>query len=255
MGIFEAIILSLVEGLTEFLPVSSTGHLILTSHFLNLPQTEFLKTFEIAIQLGAILAVIVPYGKTVMRNTSLMYKLLISFLPTGVVGLLAYKLIKEVFLENVLLTVSMLFLGGILFLFVDKLFQKNNKQALEDLTVKQALIIGLCQSVSVIPGVSRAGATILGGLSQGFSRKEAVEYSFLLAVPTMAAATGYDLLKSELSFTSYEYLLLGIGCVGAFITAYIAIKTFIGYVQNHSFIVFGVYRIILSVIYFLLFFR
>ena len=255
MTIFDTLLLSLVEGLTEFLPVSSTGHLILTANVLHLPPTEFLKTFEIAIQLGAILAVVIPYGKTVLKNISLMQKLFLSFLPTAIVGLLAYKLIKEVFLENVLLTVVMLFLGGILFLFIDKLFSTKKGISLTNMTVKQALIVGLCQSVSVIPGVSRAGATIVGGLGIGLSKKEAVEYSFLLAVPTMTAATGYDLLKSNLSFSSYEYFLLALGCIGSFVTAYIAIKTFISYVQNHSFFAFGVYRIILSIFYYLLFFR
>lgn len=254
MDLIQVLILSLVEGLTEFLPISSTGHLVLTSNLLKIPQTDFVKSFEVIIQLGAILAVVFLYWKKILNSKTLWKKILIAFLPAAVVGFSLYRVIKDIFLGNPVMTLWALFLGGILLIVFEVLWkQKDHKlDNIEDVSSKNALLIGIAQSVSVIPGVSRAGATIVGGLLTGLSRKAAVEFSFLLAIPTMFAATLLDLKESAFNFSSQEFLLLGIGFVGAFITALIAVKFFIKYVQNHTFIPFGVYRIVLSVLYWLI---
>lgn len=254
MDLIQVLILSLVEGLTEFLPISSTGHLILTSNLLKIPQTDFVKSFEVIIQLGAILAVVFLYWKKILNSKTLWKKILIAFLPAAVVGYFLYRVIKDVFLGNPVITLWALFLGGILLIVFEVLWKQKDRKLdnIEDISNKNALLIGIAQSVSVIPGVSRAGATIVGGLLTGLSRKAAVEFSFLLAIPTMFAATILDLKESAFNFSSQEFLLLGIGFAGAFITALIAVKFFIKYVQNHTFIPFGVYRIVLSVLYWLI---
>lgn len=251
MDYLQAIILSIVEGLTEFLPISSTGHLVLTSHLLNIPQTEFVKSFEVIIQLGAILAVVFLYWKTLLNNRKLWPKIIIAFIPTAIVGFTLYRLIKDVLLGSPTITLWALLLGGI-FLIVFELLWKEKDHHLdkiENISNRDAFLVGVAQSISIIPGVSRAGATIIGGLLTGLKRKTAVEFSFLLAIPTMFAATALDLKESALNFSSQEFLLLGIGFIGAFITALIAIKFFIKYIQNHTFIPFGIYRIILAVLY------
>jgi undecaprenyl-diphosphatase len=246
MDIWHVVVLSVVEGLTEFLPVSSTGHLILTSKLLNLPTTEFLKSFEIAIQLGAIMAVVALYMKK-LTNIDLIKKLIVAFIPTAIVGFLLYPLIKGFLLGSSEITVWALFLGGLVLLFFDK-DTTNSKP----MTLRDAFIIGAFQSISVIPGVSRAAATIIGGLVVGLNRKSATEFSFLLAVPTMFAATGYDLYKSMNLFTSQNIMSLAIGFVLSFVFAVIAVKFLISYVQTHDFKVFGVYRIVLAVLFWIL---
>lgn len=255
MDLLQALTLSLIEGITEFLPISSTGHLVLTAHLLKINQTEFVKSFEIFIQLGAILAVVILYWKTLI-NFNVWKNIVLAFIPTAILGLVFYDYIKEVLLGNVLVTLATLFLGGIILIFVDSLFQENDSgkkkiESMEKLTPKVALLIGLAQSVSMIPGVSRAAATIIGGLFLGLSKKTAVEFSFLLAIPTMLAATGLDLVKSSFQFTTVELGLLGVGFLGSFITALVAVKWFIKYVQNHNFVAFGVYRIVLALIFWL----
>lgn len=257
MNIFQAIILSIVEGISEFLPISSTGHLVLTSYLLNIPQTEFVKSFEIIIQLGAILAVVVLYWKTLISKRQLWPKLLIAFLPTAIVGLTLYKLIKGFLIGNPTITLWALFIGGILLIVFEKLYkeQPHHIDSLEKVSNKNALLIGVAQSFSIIPGVSRAAATIIGGLSVGLKRNVAVEFSFLLAIPTMIAATALDLKESALNFTTQEFMLIAIGFIGAFITAILAIKFFIKYVQSHTFIPFGIYRIILAILYWLIILR
>lgn len=253
MDIIQALFLSIVEGITEFLPISSTGHLILAARFLQVQQTEFVKSFEIIIQLGAILAIVYLYWKDFSKGSKIWKNVIIAFIPTGVVGLLLYKIVKNYLLGDSLITVVMLFLGGIILLFVDKYF-KETKQTIskiEDLSYKQALVVGVAQSISIVPGVSRAAATIIGGMALGMRKKTAVEFSFLLAVPTLIAASGFDLVKSSHHFSSSELLLLAVGFIGAFITAIMAVKFFVKYVQTHSFAGFGVYRIIIAVLFWL----
>jgi undecaprenyl-diphosphatase len=255
MEFWHVLVLSVVEGITEFLPISSTGHLVLTSHLLNIPQTQFVKTFEVFIQIGAILAVIFLYFRTLTSSLKVWINIILAFTPTAILGLIFYDVIKEVFLGNILITLVALFLGGILLIFIDKLLPSSGKiDSIEKLTPKKALLIGLAQSVSMIPGVSRAAATIIGGLSLGFTKKAAVEFSFLLAIPTMFAATSLDLIKSEFNFTSVEWQLLALGTLGSFITALVVIKWFLKYVQNHNFVAFGVYRIILALLFWIFFF-
>jgi len=256
MNILQALILSAVEGVTEFLPISSTGHLVLASSLLSIPQTEFVKSFEIIIQLGAILAV----TGTVSSNSWRKYwkQVLFAFLPTGVLGLILYKLIKTYLLGNVWVTAGALAGGGIMIILIEKFkilttkFQINSKSQISNLKSRQAIFVGLCQSVSMIPGVSRAMASIFGGMGVGLSREEATQFSFLLAVPTMAAATGLDLFKSGWSFSGNEWILLGAGFAGAFVTALGTVRWLMDYVKKHDFTIFGIYRIVLGLVFLLI---
>ncbi|RQW86415.1 MAG: undecaprenyl-diphosphate phosphatase [Geobacter sp.] len=248
----EAGILGIVEGLTEFLPVSSTGHLILVSELLQLPQTEAHKAFEVAIQLGAILAVACLYWRKLIARSDLLLKLAVGFLPTGIIGLALYKLVKNLF-DSSVVSISLI-IGGIAF-FVMEYYLRNHKPAIHDagdVTYRSAFIIGLVQCVSMIPGVSRSGATIIGGLLCGMSRTAAAEFSFLLALPTMLAATCYDLYKNGAAFQGGDWGNLLIGFIVSFIFSIIGIKVLIRFVANHTFIPFGVYRIIVGVLFLLL---
>ncbi len=258
MDFINAIILGVVEGITEFLPISSTGHLILTSNFLRIPQTEFLKTFEIIIQTGAILSVIVLYSRRIIGNFSLMKKVIIAFIPTAIIGLTLYKMIKSM-LGNPMLVVTTLFFGGIILIIIELWFKSRQKgtkkESLETndysiISYQKAVVIGLFQSISMVPGVSRAAATIIGGMLVGLPRKTAVEFSFMLAIPTMFAATLLDLKESSFSFTNSEWLALSIGFITSFLVALVVIKWLVKYVQTNNFIVFGVYRIVISILYF-----
>lgn len=259
MNILHAIILGIIEGVTEFLPISSTGHLILASYVLKLAESDFLKSFEIFIQLGAILAVVVLYWKRILTNFSLMKKLIVAFLPVVVVGLTLYKIVKDYLLGSTQVVLWTLFAGGVIIWAYEKWRaqdsegsgDKNLKTTLENMTYKQALGIGVAQSVAVVPGVSRAAATILGGLILGVDRKSIVEFSFMLAIPTMAAATGLDLIKSSGSFSSNEWMLLAVGFIISFITAIFAVKWLVRFIQNHDFTGFGIYRIALAVLFWL----
>ncbi len=253
MDYFQAIIFSIVEGITEFLPISSTGHLVLTAKLLNIPQTEFVKSFEIIIQLGAILAVVFLYWKTIWNNKKVWKPVILAFIPTAVIGLALYKIIKNVLLGNEAVTLYALLIGGVALIIIEYMFKgkDGNTGKIEDISPKNAIIIGLFQSLSIIPGVSRAAATIIGAMLLKTKRKTAVEFSFLLAIPTMAAATGLDLLKSNFSFSAQEYSVLAVGFIGSFIVAGLAIKFFLKFIQNHTFIPFGIYRIILSLLFFL----
>lgn len=251
MDYLQAIFLSLVEGITEFLPISSTGHLVLTAELLKIKQTEFVKSFEVIIQLGAIFSIIALYFKTLLSNKKLLGKLIIAFIPTAVLGLIFYSIIKQLLLGNIMVTLIALFVGGVFLIIFEKFYQEKKTlqlKTVDQLTYKKAFLIGLFQSVSMIPGVSRAGATIVGGLFLGLTRKAAVEFSFLLAVPTMFAATGLDLIKSEFNFTSYEYSLLAVGFIGSFMTALLAVKFFLKFIEHHTFVGFGVYRIVAAII-------
>ncbi|MDO8269397.1 MAG: undecaprenyl-diphosphatase UppP [Candidatus Levybacteria bacterium] len=256
MELYHVFVLSTVEGVTEFLPISSTAHLILTSRILSIPNSEFLTTFEVAIQLGAILAVSVLYFKKIMGHIDLLYKACIGFIPTGILGFLFFDYIKALF-NSTFVPVLTLFLGGILIIIIEIYFKKTNHKkelkSLSNFTYKDALMVGLIQSVSMIPGVSRAAASIFGAMALKFDRQSAVEFSFLLAIPTMVAATGLDLVKTAPSFTPQQGLFLALGIILSFVTALVVIKWLIQYVQKNDFIGFGIYRIVLSIIYYLLF--
>lgn len=255
MTYIQTIILAIVEGITEFLPISSTGHLILAQKLLGIIPSEFTKSFSIIIQLSAILAVAILYAKKITGSKTLWKLIFIAFIPTGVLGFTLYRLIKDYLLDNVFITVLALLLGGIILFIVDRLPKLNNgSKTSQDLRTKNLLSIGLFQSLSMIPGVSRSAASIVGGLSSGLSRVEAVEFSFLLAIPTMAAATGYDLLKTGFSYSLNQYILILVGCVFSFISALFSVKIFTSFVAKNNLTIFAVYRILLAII-FLVFFR
>jgi undecaprenyl-diphosphatase len=254
MSIIQAIILAIIEGLTEFLPVSSTGHMIIASSVMGIAAHPFTKLFTVAIQFGAILSVIVLYWKRFIPTGSIAdtftfyLKLLVAFLPAAIIGFLFNDYI-DALLERVDVVGYALVLGGIFFLFVDAIFSKNETHADDEIGYVQGLKIGLFQTVAMVPGVSRSAATIIGGLTQGFNKKTAAEFSFFLAVPTMFAATGYKLLKFYLdagTVSSHEVMLLGIGNVVAFIVAWLAIRSFINFLTRHGFRIFGIYRIIVG---------
>lgn len=251
MSLIHVFILSIIEGITEFLPISSTGHLILTSKILGVEATSFQKTFEIVIQLGAILAIVTLYFKKLVTSFDLIKKLLVAFIPTVIVGFALYPLIKDVLLGSSAVTLNALFWGGIALIAIEWFLKKKGTEIKksENITYKQALIIGSFQSISVIPGVSRAAATIVGGLLTGLNRSAATEFSFLLAVPTMFAATGYDLWKSRDMLTSGGAVTLFVGTVLSYVFAIIAVKFLINYVKKHDFTVFGIYRIILAIFF------
>lgn len=255
MTILQAIILSIVEGITEFLPISSTGHLILTSKVLGIAQTEFVKSFEVIIQLGAILAVILLYFNTVVKNVKIWGRTLLAFIPTGIIGFFVYDFVKASLLGNYNVVIFSLFFGGIAILVLEQFVSsKGGKiESIEQLSPARSVLIGVVQSFSMVPGVSRALATIFGGLSIGLNRKSATEFSFLLAVPTMLAASGFDLIKTGYSFSAQEFFVLGIGFVGAFVSAIFTIKFLINFVQKHSFRVFAVYRIVLAIIFWIMY--
>ena len=250
MNFIEAIILAVIEGLTEFLPISSTGHMIIGSSFMGMKSTDFSKLFMIAIQLGAILSVVVLYFKRFFKSIDFYVKLVVAFIPAAVFGLLLGDYIDSL-LENVTGVAISLLVGGIILLYVDKWFNRPSYQEEENINYLTALKIGLFQCIAMIPGVSRSGATIVGGMSQKLSRKLAAEFSFFLAVPTMFAATAkklYDFFKDGRTITDEEVKLLVVGNMVAFIVALIAIKSFIGFLNKHGFKIFGYYRIALGII-------
>jgi undecaprenyl-diphosphatase len=250
MTIFQAIIIAIVEGVTEFLPISSTGHMIITEKILGMESTEFLKEFTVNIQFGAILSVIVLYWKRFFQTLNFYYKLFIAFIPAMVLGFIFGDLIDSM-LENVIVVAITLLLGGIFLLFVDKWFNKPKEN--QEVSFPTAFKIGLFQCIAMIPGVSRSAATIIGGMSQGLNRKTAAEFSFFLAVPTMFAATAYKLLKNYKSIDAGNINILIIGNIVAFIVAMIAIKSFIAFLTKYGFKVFGYYRIFLGAIILILF--
>lgn len=250
MSYLDAIILAIVEGLTEFLPVSSTGHMIITTALLGIKPTAFTKTFTVAIQLGAILSVVILYWQRFFKSFDFYFKLFVAFIPAAVVGFLLGDIIDEA-LERVDVVAWALIAGGIFFLFVDKMFHKAEETGSSEVTYKNAFIVGLFQIIAmVIPGISRSAATIIGGLTQRLNKTTAAEFSFFLAVPTMAAATGYKLLKFVMdggTFESNEIGLLAVGNAVAFIVAFLAIRSFISFLTKHGFKWFGYYRIIVGI--------
>ncbi len=254
---FHAIALGVVEGLTEFLPVSSTGHLILASELLRVPDSEFLKSFGIAVQLGAILAVLAVSWRRLLLDRRIFLRVAAAFVPTAVIGLALYGVVKTYLLGNAAVVVAALVLGGAALIAFEKLFKPSAapKADLAAMSYKDAVLVGLAQSVAMIPGVSRSAATILGGMGLGWSRAAIVEFSFMLAIPTMAAATGLDLLKSGFAFSASEFGLLALGMATAFVVAYASVKWFLGYVRTHDFTAFGVYRIFAGLAFWFLILR
>ncbi len=256
LDLISIILLSVIQGLTEFLPVSSTGHLILTSHLLGLSEGEFIKSFEIAIQLGSIFSIIFLYFRRLTGGILLWSKVLTAFIPTGVLGFLFYKVIKYYLLGNPYVVVISLALGGIALIILELAHkEKSAVEVPEDISYLRAFYIGIFQSLSMIPGVSRSGATIIGGLLLGLKRKSAVEFSFFLAVPTMFAAVGYDLIKTGSSFTLAQWNTLAIGFIISFIVAAIAVKAFLSFISKYNFIPFGIYRILTGFIYWIVVLR
>lgn len=254
MTILQAIILSIVEGITEFLPVSSTGHMIIVSSWMGIDELEFTKLFEIVIQLGAILAVVVLYWRKFFdfSRAGFYKKIIIGVIPALVLGFLFADQI-DLLLQSPLTVGIMLLVGGIVLLFVDDWFKNPVVDHEKEMRPAKALWIGFWQCIAMIPGVSRSAATIIGGMQQKLTRKFAAEFSFFLAVPTMAAATGYKLLKAFVDYpqmlqNSHNLIVLITGNVVAFVVALLAIKSFIGYLQKHGFKLFGIYRIIIGIL-------
>lgn len=250
MTLIHVIVLAIIEGLTEFLPVSSTGHMIIASSAMGIASNDFVKLFTVAIQLGAILSVVVLYFKRFFRSINFYIKLLVAFIPAAVFGLLFSKKIDEL-MESALTVGITLFVGGIILLFVDKWFAKSTIEEEEDISYLTALKIGFFQCISMIPGTSRSAATIVGGMSQKLSRKAAAEFSFFLAVPTMFAATAKKLLdfyKEGHTISGEEIKLLAIGNVIAFVVALLAIRTFITFLEKKGFVLFGWYRIVVGAV-------
>lgn len=248
MTILQAIILAIIEGLTEFLPVSSTGHMILASTLMGIQSENFVKLFTVAIQLGAIFSVIVLYFKRFFQTLDFYFRLLIAFIPAVIFGLLFSDKIDQL-LESPLTVAIALLLGGIILLFVDKWFKNGTIDDTNEISYSTALKIGLFQCLSMIPGTSRSAATIVGGMAQNLTRKAAAEFSFFLAVPTMFGATSkklFDFYQDGYQISPEEVKLLIIGNVVAFIVAMLAIKYFISYLQKHGFRLFGWYRIIVG---------
>ena len=249
MNFFQAIILGVIEGITEFLPVSSTGHLMVGSEILAIPKTEFLKSFEIAIQLGAIASVVFLYWKKFLFDKDTLLKTLFAFIPTGVLGAIFYQIIKKFLLEDVTLVAWMLLLGGIGIIAFEYYYKRKKSPAGGDMiTYPKAFLIGIFQAFAFVPGVSRAAATIIGGLMIGINRQRIVEFSFLLAVPTMFAATVFDVYQNIQAFSANDGLLLLVGFTVSSITAVLSIKFLLRFIQKNTFISFGVYRIILAVL-------
>jgi undecaprenyl-diphosphatase len=255
MTYFEAFIIAVIEGLTEFLPISSTGHMMIGSAILGIEATPFVKLFTIAIQLGAILSVVVLYFKRFFKSVDFYIKLVVAFIPAAIFGVLLGDYIDAA-LENLIGVAIALFLGGIVLLFVDQWFKNNNQGEEKDITYVKALKIGLFQCLAMWPGMSRSASTIIGGMTQGLTRQNAAEFSFFLAVPTMFAATAKKLLdfyKEGISLNGQEINILIFGNVIAFIVALIAIKSFIGFLNKHGFKGFGWYRIIVGGVLIILF--
>lgn len=249
MDIFQAIIIGVIEGFTEFLPISSTGHMIVASEFLGMPQDSLTKAYEVIIQFAAILAVMLIYKeKITFKKIDLWSKLLLAFLPLAIVGFIFKDQIKALF--NVETVAWMFIIGGLVFLIVEYFYKEKEHHIsdVEKVSYKQALWVGIAQIFSLIPGTSRAGATIIGGLLTGLDRKTSMEFSFLLAIPVMTAVSGYDLLKHYQDFADANWAAFIVGFVTAFVVAYITIKLFLVFIERFTFVAFGVYRIIFGVI-------
>lgn len=250
MNYIQAIIIAIIEGITEFLPVSSTGHMILAQSLMKVQDPEFAKTFEIVIQLGAIMAVLLLYIKRFFVGLNIYLKLIVAFLPTGIIGFLAYKTIKHYLFNPYTVSISLI-VGGIVLILLDRWSaeKKSEYKKVEDISYANAFKIGLIQCISMIPGISRSAATIFGGIFSGFNRRQAAEFSFLLAIPTMFAASGYDLLKEKDNIHHDDMAILLLGAFVAFVVAIVAVKAFIAFLTKYGFKHFGYYRIILGVLF------
>ena len=249
MDIFQAIIIGIIEGVTEFLPISSTGHMIVASEFLGVSQDNLTKAYEVIIQFAAIMAVMLVYrDKISLKKIDLWSKLFIAFLPLAIVGFIFKDVIKELFTVNIV--AIMFIVGGIVFLIVEKFYKESESHTneVENVSYKQAFGVGVAQIFSLIPGTSRAGATIIGGMLLKLNRKTSAEFSFLLAIPVMGAVTAYDLLKHYHEFADANWPAFSIGFIVAFIVAYATIKLFLVFLQRFTFVAFGVYRIIFGVL-------
>jgi undecaprenyl-diphosphatase len=262
MSIIQAIILAIIEGITEFLPISSTGHMIIGSSIMGIASDPFTKLFTVAIQFGAILSVIVLYWKKFIpddfsqsfsKTLHFYIKLLLAFFPAALIGYLFEEHI-DALLENVIVVGISLIVGGIVFLFLDDFFNKNEHLEDENISYSSAFKIGLFQTLAMIPGVSRSAATIIGGVTQGMTKRAAAEFSFFLAVPTMLGATLFKLVKYPGTFGESEIKLLVIGNIVAFIVAIIAIKSFINFLTRYGFKTFGYYRIVIGTVILVLYF-
>ncbi|MDD3711050.1 MAG: undecaprenyl-diphosphate phosphatase [Patescibacteria group bacterium] len=255
----KSIILGIVQGFTEFLPISSTAHLILSVNLLKLDFSEFIKSFIIIIQFASILAVIILYWKKIWSSWENIKKIIIAFIPTAILGLLFYKIVKNFLQESLDIIALALFLGGVIMLFLEKRYIRKMGEAtdvvdikdIKDISYQQCFFIGIFQALAMIPGVSRSAATILGGLSMGISRLAIVEFSFLLAIPTMLAASSLDLIKTGFNFSFNDLIFLIIGFIVSFIVAWFSIKFLLKFIKKNDFRVFAWYRIILGVIIFL----
>jgi len=249
LGIFESIILGIIEGFTEFLPISSTGHLIVASEALGIDQSKVTKAYEVIIQFAAILAVVLTYSdKFTLKKIELWKKLILAFIPIGAVGYIFADNIKALF--DIEVVAWMFIIGGIVFLIVERFYKEQDHfvDDVEKVSYKQAMWIGIAQIFALIPGTSRAGSTIIGAMLVGLNRRASAEFSFLLALPVMCATTGYDLLKHYQDFAGANLLPLIVGFVTAFIVAYITIKLFLAFLQKFTFVAFGVYRILFGTI-------
>lgn len=254
MTVVSAIILGIIEGLTEFLPVSSTGHLIVGARLLGIESTDAVKSFEIAIQVGAIAAIAILYRRTFMQSRRAVLFIMTAFIPTAVIGFLLHGFVRSYLLDSTTVVSWSLLLGG-LFLIVFERFHREHAaptDLIEAMSVRQAVIIGLFQSIAIIPGVSRAAATIIGGLTLGLSRRTIVEFSFLLAVPTMLAATAFDIFKTHTAISGHDAALIGIGGLTSFLVAIVAVRWFLSFIRSHSFTSFGIYRVIVGIVCLLL---
>jgi len=253
--ILDSVILGIIEGFTEFLPISSTGHLIVASHFLGIDQTNVTNAYQVIIQFAAILAVIFNYkDKFTFKKIDLWTKVFLAFIPIGAVGFVFSSQIKELF--SIEVVAIMFIVGGVIFLVVEKFFIPNEAHVIDDVeqvTLKQSLIVGFAQIFALIPGTSRAGATIIGALLVGLSRKASAEFSFLLAFPVMSAVTAYDLLKHYHEFSDANLMTLAVGFVVSFFVAFLTIKLFLAFLEKFTFIAFGIYRIIFGVVLLIVF--
>jgi len=255
MTIFDSTILGIIEGFTEFLPISSTGHLIVATEFLGIDQTTTTKAYEVIIQFAAILAVFFNYkDKFSIKHIDLWTKVFLAFIPIGAVGYMFADQIKALF--SIQVVAIMFIVGGVIFLIVEKYFIKENAMLVDDVeqvTYKQSMVIGFAQIFALVPGTSRAGSTIIGALLVGLSRKASAEFSFLLAFPVMSAVTAYDLLKYYKDFNDSSLITLGVGFVVSFFVAYLTIKLFLKFLEKFTFVAFGIYRIIFGIVLLIIF--
>ncbi len=251
MNLWHALIFGLVEGISEFLPISSTGHLILTAKILQIPQTEFVKSFEIAIQLGAIFSVVVLYFKSLLVDWETVKRVIVAFIPTGIIGLVFYKIVKKLFLGNSELVLWSLLIGGVGLIVFELIYREKENAVTEikKMSYLQAVLIGFFQSIAIVPGVSRSAATMIGGLVLGLKRKTIVDFSFLLAVPTMLTATALDLIKNADAFSHAQIDALLVGFAVSFFVAILAIKFLLDFITKNNFIIFGIYRILVAVVF------